>query len=137
MKLAGLKSLAAATDSLAKALRNILTNAASRTALVSARAQVQEYSRPYDDYCDLLDLADLIDKGISDPAVKTACTGVKQAAAAAIVATGCKGPAVDNSRGISIYFPKRKLSPLYKTLDFTRQTAWDEFLAAYLAGLGR
>jgi hypothetical protein len=137
MKLAALKPLTTAVDGLAKALTGVLANAASRTALINARAQVQEYSRPYDDYCDLLDLCDLLDKGVANPAVKTACAAVKQAAAAAIVATGYKGAAVDNSRGISIYFPKRKLSPLYKTLDFTKQSAWDEFLVAYLAGLGR
>lgn len=137
VKLAGLKTLATAVDGLAKALKGILADAASRTALINARAQVQEYSRPYDDYCDLIDLCDLIAKGVATPAVKTACAAVKDAAAAAIVATGYKGPAVDNSRGISIYFPKRKLSPLYKTLDFTKKNAWDEFLVAYLAGLGR
>ncbi len=137
VKLAGLKPLAAAVDGLAKALKNILADTASRTALINARAQVQEYSRPYDDYCDLLDLCDLLETKLTDPAVRTACAAVKQAAAAAIVASGYKGPAVDNSRGISIYFPKRKLSPLYKTLDFTKQSSWDEFLAAYLAGLGR
>ncbi len=137
LKLAALKPLAASVDALAKALKNTLVNAASRSAIVNVRAQVQEYSRPYDDYCDLLDLTDLLDKRVTDPAVKTACAAVNQAATAAIVATGYKGPAVDNSRGISIYFPKRRLSPLYKTLDFTKQSAWDEFLTAYLAGLGR
>lgn len=137
VKLSVLKPLAAAVDDLAKALKNILADSASRTALINARARVQEYSRPYDDYCDLLDLCELLDKGVNNPAVKTACTAVKQAAAAAIVASGYKGPAVDNSKGISIYFPKRNLSPLYKTLDFTKQSSWDEFLVAYLAGLGR
>jgi hypothetical protein len=137
VKLAGIKPLTAAVDGLAKALKNILNEVPSRSALVNARSQVQEYSRPYDDYCDLLDLCDLLDKGISDQAVKTACAAVKEAAAEAIVATGYKGPAVDNSRGLSLYFPKRKLSPLYKTLDFTKKTTWDEFLTAYLAGLGR
>jgi len=137
VKLSALKPLATAVDGLAKALKGILSDSASRTALINARAQVQEYSRPYDDYCDLIDLCDLIAKGVASPAVKTACPPVKEAAADAIVATGYKGPAVDNSRGISIYFPKRKLSPLYKTLDFTKKRAWDEFLVAYLAGLGR
>lgn len=137
VRLADMKPLATAIDGLAKALKGILADATSRTALINARAQVQEYSRPYDDYCDLIDLCDLIVKGIANPAVKTACVAVKDAAAAAIVATGYKGPAVDNSRGISIYFPKRKLSPLYKTLDFTKKRAWDEFLVAYLSGLGR
>lgn len=137
MKLAELKHLAVAVDGLAKALGKILADAASRTALINVRAQVQEYSRPYDDYCDLLDLCDRIDKGINNPAVKTGCAAVRQAAAGAVVANGYKGSAVDHSRGVSIYFPKRKLSPLYKTLDFTKQSKWDEFLKDYLAGLGR
>lgn len=137
VKLAELKPLATAVDGLAKALKNALGDAPARAAIVTVRAQVQEYSRPYDDYCDLLDLCDLLHKGVANEAVKTACVAVKDAAAAAIVAAGYKGPAVDNSRGISIYFPKRKLSPLYKTLDFTKKSAWDEFLKAYLGGLGR
>lgn len=137
VKLEALKPLAKAVDSLAKALTKALADAASRSALITARAQTQEYSRPYDDYCDLLDLCALLEAKLADPAVRAACTAVKQAAATAIVATGYKGSAVDNSRGLSIYFPKRKLSPLYKKLDFTKQSAWDEFLKAYLAGLGR
>jgi hypothetical protein len=137
VKHAGLKPLAAAVNGLAKALGNILADAASRTALINARAQVQEYSRPYDDYCDLLDLCALLETKLSEPGVRSACAAVKQAATAAIVASGYKGATVDNSRGVSIYFPKRKLSPLYKTLDFTKQSTWDEFLMAYLARLGR
>lgn len=137
VKLDGLKPLASALDALATALVKLLSDASSRTALINARAQVQEYSRPYDDYCDLLDLCDLIDKGINKAAVKAACAAVREAAASSIVASGYKGPAVDNSRGVSIYFPKRKLSPLYKTLDFTKKSKWDEFLTAYLAELGR
>ncbi|HIJ94634.1 MAG TPA: peptidase C11 [Desulfuromonadales bacterium] len=136
VKLAELKPLTTAISGLAKALITVLATATTRSALINARAQVQEYSRPYDDYCDLLDLCDLIDKGISAAAIKTATAKVRLAAAAAIMASGCKGSAVDNSRGISIYFPKRKLSPLYKTLDFTKQSKWDEFLMAYLASLG-
>jgi hypothetical protein len=137
VKLSVLKPLATAVDGLAKVLKSILADTSARTALVNARALVQEYSRPYDDYCDLLDLCDLLDKGVNNPAVKTASAAVKQAAAAAIVASGFKGATVDNSKGISIYFPKRTLSPLYKTLDFTKQSSWNEFLVAYLAGLGR
>jgi hypothetical protein len=136
VKLAELKPLTTAISGLAKALTTVLATATTRSALINARAQVQEYSRPYDDYCDLLDLCDQIDKGISAAAVKTATAKVRLAAASAIMASGCKGSAVDNSHGISIYFPKRKLSPLYKTLDFTKQSRWDEFLVAYLASLG-
>ena len=137
VKLVALKPLAKAVDGLAKTLTKALVDAASRSALITARAQAQEYSRPYDDYCDLLDLCTLLETKLADPAVRAACVAVKQAAAVAIVATGYKGSAVANSHGVSLYFPKRRLSPLYKKLDFTKQSAWDEFLAAYLAALGR
>lgn len=136
-KLAGLTPLATAIDGLGKALREVLPVASSRAAIISARAQVQEYSRPYDDYCDVLDLCSLIDLNISDQTVRAACASVKQAAAAAIVASGGKGPGVDKSTGLSIYFPKRKISPLYDTLDFTKECSWDEFLKAYLSAIGR
>lgn len=136
MRLASLKALTGAVDGLSKALTGALTNSTLRSALLTVRAQVQEYSRPYDDYCDLLDLCARLEKNLADDTVRTACAGVKQAAQAAIVAAGSKGSTVGNSQGISIYFPKRKLSPLYKTLDFTKASAWDEFLRGYLASLG-
>ena len=62
---------------------------------------------------------------------------MKQAAAPAIVVSGFKGSAVDNSNGISIYFPKRKLSPLYGSLDFVKQSAWSEFVETYLQSISR
>jgi hypothetical protein len=104
---------------------------------MTARTQVQEYSRPYDDYCDLLDLCELLAHGVQEPAVGQACLAVKQAAAQALVASGFKGSRVNHSNGISIYFPKRKLSPLYGTLDFIKKTSWRQFVQAYLAGIGR
>ena len=137
VRLASLTPLASAVDGLSRALKNALATEALRTALLTVRAQVQEYSRPYDDYCDLLDLCARLEKSMPDEMVRTACAGVKQVAQGAIVAAGYKGSAVEHSQGISIYFPKRKLSPLYTTLDFTKTSAWDEFLTAYLAGLGR
>ncbi|HSB70470.1 MAG TPA: clostripain-related cysteine peptidase [Candidatus Methylomirabilis sp.] len=136
LRLASLTPLAGAVDRLSKALKNALANAALRTALLTVRAQVQEYSRPYDDYCDLLDLCARLEKSMPDEMVRAACAGVKQVVQEAVVSAGYKGSAVDSSRGVSIYFPKRRLSPLYKTLDFTKASAWDEFLAAYLASLG-
>ncbi|MGE5239325.1 MAG: clostripain-related cysteine peptidase [Chloroflexota bacterium] len=137
LRLANLKRLAGAVDSLGKALKKALANSSLHAAVMTARAKVQEYSRPYDDYCDLLDLCSLLESNLVDAAVRKACADVRKTASDVIVASGYKGSAVDNSQGISIYFPKRSLSPLYKTLDFTKANSWDEFLQAYLAGLGR
>jgi hypothetical protein len=53
------------------------------------------------------------------------------------VAGGFKGSRVSHSHGISIYFPKRKLSPLYGSLDFIKKTSWSQFAQAYLAAIGR
>jgi Clostripain family len=137
LNLAALDPLAQAVDGLATALKGALGDSAARTGIMTARAQVQEYSRPYDDYCDLLDLCELLAQGVHEPMVGQACLAVKQAAAQALVASGFKGSKVSHSKGISIYFPKRKLSPLYGSLDFIKKTSWSRFLQAYLAGIGR
>ena len=134
---ANLKPLASAVSGLGKSLSAALANSSLRSTIMTARAQVQEYSRPYDDYCDLLDLCELLENGVNDSGVRAACNAVKASAPDVIVVSGYKGSSVSKSRGLSIYFPKRKISPLYKTLDFTKTSAWDEFLKAYIAGLGR
>jgi hypothetical protein len=137
VRLAKLRPLTNALGDLGKSLSAALANPAQRMAIMTARAQVQEYSRPYDDYCDLLDLCELLEHGANDNKISAACKAVKAAAPDAIVVSGYKGSAVAKSHGISIYFPKRKISPLYKTLDFAKASSWDEFLKAYIAGLGR
>jgi len=132
-----LDPLAQAVDRLATILKGALGNSAAQTGIMTARTQVQEYSRPYDDYCDLLDLCELLAQRVHEPAVTQACLAVKQAAAQALVAGGFKGSRVSHSHGISIYFPKRKLSPLYGSLDFIKKTSWSQFAQGYLAAIGR
>ncbi len=46
-------------------------------------------------------------------------------------------PAVSHSYGVSIYFPARNVSLLYANLDFTQDSSWDEFLAAYRNAIRR
>jgi hypothetical protein len=137
LNLATLDPLAQAVDRLATILKGALGNSAAQTGIMTARTQVQEYSRPYDDYCDLLDLCELLAQRVHEPAVTQACLAVKQAAAQALVAGGFKGSRVSHSHGISIYFPKRKLSPLYGSLDFIKKTSWSQFAQGYLAAIGR
>jgi hypothetical protein len=135
VRLANLKSLTSAVSSLGKSLSYALAYPSLRDAIMTVRARVQEYSRPYDDYCDLLNLCDILENSLTDSKIRTACDAVKESAKDAIAVSGYKGSAVNKSHGLSIYFPKRKLSPLYKTLDFTKASAWDEFLKAYIASL--
>lgn len=135
VRLANLKSLTSAVSGLGKSLTYALAFPSLRDAIMTVRARVQEYSRPYDDYCDLLNLCDILESSLTDSKIRTACDAVKESAKDAIVVSGYKGSAVNKSHGLSIYFPKRKLSPLYKTLGFTKASSWDEFLKAYIASL--
>ena len=124
-------------DALSRVLTTALGDPATFGAIVSARARVQEYTKPYDDYCDLVDLCSLLQQYTDQAEIRTACTNTIDAVNCAVVAQGSKSSAVANSHGMSVYFPKRMLSPLYRTLDFTKQSRWDEFVAAYLDALER
>ena len=135
--LAKIGGVAAAVNALGKALAGVGGNVALRTAIMSARAQVQEYEPPYDEYVDLADLVSLIAQQAGDASVSKACEDVKQAFAAAVLETGAKGSTVANSHGLSIYFPKKSITPLYAKLDFVKKNAWASFLKSYLDAAGR
>jgi hypothetical protein len=53
-----------------------------------------------------------------------------------VLQSGFKGANMAHSHGSSIYFPKKKVCGLYRTLDFAKKNAWAKFIAAYTAGLG-
>ena len=96
------------------------------------------------DYIDLLDFCDLLDQQVKVPAVTAATKNARKVLNGNfLVATGNRGPDVANAQGISVYFPARPfsttapLTPLYATLDFTKDTTWDEFLVAYLKATAR
>ena len=126
-----------AVDALSRALRTALADPAARGAIIGVRGQVQEYTSPYDDYVDIVDLCTLLMAQLASPAVRAACAALVDAVEDAVVAEGAKGAKVAHSHGLSIYFPKRHVSPLYSTLDFTMNSSWDEFVDAYLAALRR
>jgi hypothetical protein len=107
------------------------------TLLSAVRAKVQEYSAPYDDYVDLVDLCDGLQRLLGDAAVTEACAAVKQAVAKMVLASAAKGSGVARSHGISIYFPKHKVCPLYAKLDFAKKNAWAKFIAAYTTRVAR
>ena len=135
--LARIAAVTRSLDALSRALQTALTNPSAHAAIIAVRAQVQEYTSPYDDYCDLIDLCTLLKAHVTTGPVRSACSAVIAAVNDAVVANGTKGSAVAHSHGLSVYFPKKMVSPLYRTLDFTKDSHWDEFVAAYLASLRR
>ncbi len=124
-------SLAAAVEKLGESLLKRVGNQSATTLLSAVRAKVQEYSAPYDDYVDLVDLCDGLQRLLGDAVVTEACTAVKQAVAKMVLASAAKGSQVARSHGISIYFPKHKVCALYANLDFGKKNAWAKFIAAY------
>jgi len=135
--LSAIAPLATAVNGLGAALTRALADPAARGAIVAVRAQVQEYSSPYDQYCDLADLCALLARGVKRPDLKRACDTVRAALDKAVIRAGAKGKRVAHSSGVSIYFPKKTVSSLYATLDFSRRGAWASFIANYTRSLGR
>jgi hypothetical protein len=135
--LSGVDALAHAVNGLGRALAAALADRVACDAIVAVRAQVQEYSAPYDQYCDLADLCALLARRVRRPDLKRACDAARAALGRAVIAAGAKGAGVEHSRGISIYFPKKSVSPLYATLDFAKTGAWASFIRDYTARLRR
>jgi hypothetical protein len=131
--LSALDPLARAIDGLAKKLQDAIRDDLTSAAITTARLRAQEYSPPYDDYCDLIDVCLLISHYVGKPGIASACEEVTTAAAKAIIEHGSRGARMANSHGLSIYFPKKRLCSLYSGLDFARNSAWPAFVSDYLA----
>ena len=101
-------------------------------AVIEARSQVQSYYTT--DYVDVVDLCGLLPEQQVGRDIRSACDSVIASVTenGMVVKSGCKGSDVKHSNGISIYFPTKKISPLYAKLDFAKETQWDTFLKAYL-----
>lgn len=129
--------VAAAIDGLAKALINGFASPALKMALLQARSQVQQYYTP--EYVDLADLCALLELNTGNREIKTACAAVADALTnkGMVVKSGFKGASVKNSHGLSIYFPTKKISPLYAGLDFVKKTSWGKFLKEYVGMVGK
>jgi hypothetical protein len=101
-------------------------------AIIQARSRVQSYYTA--DYVDLVDLCGLLKEGTTNQEIRTACSSVIDAFTknSMVVKSGYKGTDVNHSHGVSIYFPTKKISPLYAKLDFVKKTKWGSFLKAYM-----
>jgi hypothetical protein len=130
-------SLAAVVEKLGGSLLARVGKQSDMTLLSAVRAKVQEYSAPYDDYVDLVDLCDGLRRLLGDAAVTEACAAVKQAVGKMVLASAAKGSGVARSHGVSIYFPKHKVCALYAKLDFAKKNAWAKFIAAYTTRVAR
>jgi hypothetical protein len=131
------KEVAAAVDALALVLTGSLSSTAARMAVIETRSRVQSYYTA--DYVDLADLCLLLMQNPGGKEIKTACQGVIDSIMkkGMVVKSGYKGAGVKNSHGVSIYFPTKKISPLYAKLDFVKHTGWGAFLKSYLGRIRR
>jgi hypothetical protein len=131
------KTVGEAVDKLARVLTDRLSSAAVRMSVVQARSRVQSYYTP--EYVDMVDLCMLLMQYPGTKEIRPACQVVIDALVknGMVVKSGYKGGDVNNSHGVSIYFPTGKISPLYTKLDFVKQTRWGPFLKAYLGGMKR
>lgn len=98
---------------------------AVKGAISDARSRSQGYEHP--DYVDLHDFCGRVAKNF--PASATVAKKVQDAVAACVFANSAPNSKVAASRGLSIYLPWGKVSPLYKNLDFAKG-GWADFLLA-------
>ncbi len=124
-------ALAGAMDKLAKALMPAFSDPKVRGAIFEARDQVQDYD--VEDYVDLYNFCDLLAGKVPDGSVRTACQGMLDTIRKPgfVLGSGYKGAKMQHSYGVSVYFPRKEISPLYATLDLTKEIAWERFLKKY------
>jgi hypothetical protein len=124
-------ALATAMDGLAKVLIPGFADPKIRGAIFESRDQVQEYD--VEDYVDLYNFCDLLAGKVSDGSVRTACQGVLDAIRKPgfVLNAGYNGAKMQHSYGVSVYFPRKEISPLYATLDLTKDIGWERFLKKY------
>lgn len=111
---------------LAKAYKT--SDFATQGAIMNARVKAQGYEHP--DYVDLSDFATRL--AASLPSCAAIAKKVRDAVAACVFTSSAPNVKVKGSRGLSIYLPLGKVSPLYKNLDFAKG-GWGAFLAARMA----
>jgi len=117
---------------LGKALTPCLDDPVLRAAISAVRGQAQSYTAPYDEYVDLVDLCIGLSARVANAAVKRACQAVQTAVQKAVIASAFKGGSVAHSHGTSIYFPRRPVCSLYRTLDFAKGNDWVGFINKFV-----
>lgn len=150
--------LATAIRKLADVLHEKISDQKTMRAVVLAHWEAQSYKD--DQYVDLYDFCDLLDRGSLknnsatgsvvmtemdvDEKIKDECKNVKKIltgngtnsgnsnGAERMVLKSChSGPAVQYSHGLSVYFPWSHVIDSYKDLEFAKATNWLRFLTKY------
>jgi len=129
-----LPDLTPAIDELAKTMADRIQDPATYGAITQARIHAQSYE--VEDYVDLYSFAELLQNATTDSALQAACQSARNAVqnSGFVLRSGYKGTEVEDSHGVSIYFPLKKISSLYATLDFAKDTEWANFLKSFVAG---
>ncbi|NUL81151.1 MAG: hypothetical protein HUU60_00320 [Armatimonadetes bacterium] len=121
-----LQSVADALDQLASLL--IAKRPQYQSELALARQQGQSYSS-YTEYKDLRHVTDLVRQRTGDAQIGVAVGMLHQRIDAAVLAEVHGNNGVQNSHGVSIYFPSAgEFLRRYKNLALARATLWDEWL---------
>ncbi|HSF18099.1 MAG TPA: clostripain-related cysteine peptidase [Vicinamibacteria bacterium] len=133
------KRLADAVARLSHAMETRLNDAGFRDALVLSHWKVQAYKS--EQYVDLWDFCDLLQRHSDDEAVRSACHSVKDAISdprrGMVKKSIFNGPAYQHSHGLSIYFPWCVVSPTYAKFGFAKATRWQRFLMKYVMATRR
>lgn len=125
--------VAGAIDALAEACIPALDDFEEYFAFDKAAKNAQRFYTK--DFVDLGNFCAELEARSGTDAVKAAARGVADALGGAspfVLATGHKGPGVENATGTSIYLPiQGDVHVAYDRLDFAHDTRWDDLLARY------
>ena len=161
LNLSKINELANKLDNLSLNLIANLKDLKFKEGIRRARSETQEYSRCYPKYwllfqiykryplnilaydcvIDLYNFIEILRYYVDNDLIKNQCNSILEFYEEVISAI--KKISYDNSNGLNIYFPTRKIMYnkylfnkgipcLYEDLQFSKDTSWDEFLRAYL-----
>jgi len=127
------EAVANAVDQLGQSLLAAMNDANVKDVIKFARFKTQQFDDNLHANVDLDHFCELVGAAQVPAAVNTAAASVRNALASYVIANGNRRKAVENARGVSIYFPTYEVSPLYSTnLDFAKETSWTQFLNAFV-----
>jgi hypothetical protein len=136
------KNVVTAVDKLATALKSVFP--IRRERVTGALQTTEQFSGQFDfigiatySNIDLWDFADRVMNSIALDDVQAGAKAVKSAVDSAVIYERHGNDVTEgdhvNAHGLSIYFPQRitEYNDKYETIDFTKDTQWDEFIKAY------